>query len=53
MRKSKTAVRSKGEKLPVEQTQHLNYVHVVEGQSRKDRQNIPLKLGGAIAFLVA
>ena len=45
----KTAVISKGKHLPIEATQHVNYVHVIEGQVQIAEHTVDA--GGAIAFL--
>jgi len=45
----KTAVMTAGQKLDVEKTQYLNYVHVVSGKVQIDEHTI--ETGGAIAFL--
>ena len=45
----KTAVISKGKRLPIEATQHVNYVHVIEGQVQIAEHTVDA--GGAIAFL--
>ncbi len=45
----KTAVISKGKRLPIEATQHVNYVHVIEGKVQIAEHTVDA--GGAIAFL--
>lgn len=45
----KTAVMTAGQKLDVEKTKYLNYVHVVSGKVQIDEHTI--ETGGAIAFL--
>lgn len=45
----KTAVMTAGQKLDVEKTQYLNYIHVVSGKVQIDEHTI--ETGGAIAFL--
>lgn len=45
----KTAVISKGKRLPIEATQHVNYVHVIEGKVQIAEHTVDA--GSAIAFL--
>ncbi|MNF15492.1 hypothetical protein D3C80_2181280 [compost metagenome] len=45
----KTAVIQQGQRLPVEATQHINYVHVISGSIQIAEHKV--EAGSAIAFL--
>lgn len=47
----KTALIEQGQSLPVEATQHINYVHVISGSVQIAEHTV--EAGGAIAFLGA